>query len=497
MKTYISSRAGYALLITLIFFHVRCKKLDINTDPNNPPINEATPEVLFPSGVLSSAAFIGGEYAVLGGIWAEYWTQSNLSNQYKTIDSYNLQRTDDVVNRSYSGLFSGALTDYQLAIQKAKERQDWRYNLMATAMKAYTYEVLVDLYDQVPYTEAFQGASNLQPKFDDGYTIYASLLGEIDSALAQDYKSVPFSSDQQNTDLLFHGDMDRWEEFANTLKLKMYLRMVNARPAEAEAGIRALYSAEAPFLTTNAGVNSFVDVPNNSNPFYELNIRRQNTTTNLRASITFISFLQENNDPRIVPYFGTSTPIGMHQGDFTATSAEQPTYGSATPPVQLPTDPVWFITEAESYFMQAEALERYFGGAGAQALYNSGVGAAFRQVGLTAATAAPLLAGVYAYPATGTFAQKLEAIITQKWASFPGSHALEGFFERNRTGFPRTSPVYSTAPSYVAGQFVFAKNAVTAPGNFPKRLVFPDFERSRNVNTPSEQAITAKVWWAL
>ncbi|NEU09248.1 SusD/RagB family nutrient-binding outer membrane lipoprotein [Flavihumibacter sp. R14] len=468
------------------------KNLDINTDPNNPGIENATPEVLFPSAVMSTAGMVGGQLAIVGGIWSQYWSQASNSSQYREIDSYNLTSINEEVNLPYEELYAGALIDYQLTIDKARASSDWRYNLMAVVMKAYTYQVLVDLYDQVPYSDALKGNGNLQPTFDDGYTIYQGLLAEIDSALAQDYKSNPLSASQQNTDFVFNGDMDMWEQFANTLKLKMYLRMVNAQPAEAEAGIRALYQEGGNFLTDHAGVDDFIDVPNKSNPFYEFNIRRLNTTTNIRASFTLSSWLIRNNDPRALPYFGSNTPSAIHQGDFTATQAQQPTYGNASVFVQHATDPVFFISKAESFFMQAEALERYFGGTGAKALYDAGVTAAFEQEALTPGA---LLTGAYAYP-TGSFEQKLEAIITQKWASFVRSEALEGFFEQNRTGYPRTSPVYSTDPSYIPGQWVYSRNGFTGTGNFPKRFVFPDYEVTRNTNTPTQIPITTKVWWA-
>jgi hypothetical protein len=74
------------------------------------------------------------------------------------------------------------------------------------------------------------------------------------------------------------------------------------------------------------------------------------------------------------------------------------------------------------------------------------------------------------------------------------AHALEAYFERNRTGYPRTSTVYSTDASYVPGRFVYPKNAVTS-GQFAKRLVIPDEERSKNPNAPAEKKITDKVWW--
>lgn len=473
----------------IVFLAFGCKKtLDINVSPNNPLIETTTPEVLFPSAVASTTGRVGGDLTILGGIWAQYYTQANASNQYKTIDSYALTRND--FNGSYNELFSGALADYQLAINLAKAKSDWRYNLMATVMKAYTYQVLVDLYDKVPYTEALKGVENLQPKFDDGYTIYVGLLAEIDAALAKDYTSIALSGDQKKTDFLFGGDMSLWTKFANTLKLKMYLRMVNAKPAEAQAGITKLYTDGANFLTTSAGIATFDGTPDNSNPFYEYNIRRLNTTTNLRASKTFTSWLTTNNDPRVNYYFGTANPTPINQGDYTATATQQPTYASATVFAQTAKDPVWFISAAESYFMQAEALERYYGGTGAAAMYQNGVRAAFTQVGLAVGT----IPAPYLVYSGVTFEQKLEQIIVQKWASFAGSHSLEGFFEQERTGYPKTSAVYSTEATYIAGQWVYSKNGVTS-GLFPKRLVYPASSRDRNSNTPAEVPITTKVWW--
>ncbi|WP_069660073.1 SusD/RagB family nutrient-binding outer membrane lipoprotein [Arcticibacter eurypsychrophilus] len=484
------------IIIAALIGSSGCKKiLDINEDPNNPGVENATPEVLFPSAVMSSAGMIGGQLAIVGGIWSQYWANSAGSSQYRSIDGYNLTGSSEEVNYPYQQLYAGALSNYQLAITKSVERNDWRYNLMATVMKAYTYEVLVDLYDQVPYSEALQGGANLQPKFDDGYTIYTSLLTEIDAALAHDYSN-EFTPLQKTTDFVFAGNMDNWVKFANTLKLKMYLRMVNAKPAEARAGIQKLYADGAEFLDADAGVNVFTDSPDRSNPFYEFNIRRLNTAVNIRASYTFASWLNANGDPRAATFFAKTTApvIGIHQGDYTSTAIQEPTYNSADVFVQHANDPVWFISEAESYFMQAEVLERYSAGVGAKAMYDAGVDAAFASAGVSRGS-------LYPYPVSGTFEQKLEAIIVQKWASFPGSHALEGFFEHNRTGYPSTSTnsagayINSKSEGYTPGKWVYSRNS-SIGNSFPKRLVFPDYERDRNANTPVEVGIGTKVWWA-
>jgi hypothetical protein len=435
----------------------------------------------------------------LGGIWAEYWTQNNTSKQYKNIDQFSLTRTD--YGATWNELYSGALNDAQYVVNRARENQDWNYYLMGTVIKAYTYQVMVDLYDEVPYTEAFQGVTNLQPKFDDGYTVYKGLLAELDTALAKNF-SASTNTAGGTSDVVFpspdaNWNITNWVKFANTLKLKLYLRMSYAKPAEAEAGVKKMYASGAQFLDVDASVKVFQDAPDKSNPLYEYNFRKLNTDANLKASMTFLSFLQANSDPRIPSYYQASTGsnpatyTALHQGDFNAPS--NTANNSVSKAKVGATDPVDLISLAESNFLQAEALERYFGGVGAKAKYDAGVTAAFSRLGYSAA---PFIAagGKYAYPTAGNLEQKVEAIIVQKWASMANAHALEAFFERNRTGYPRTSPVYSTSPSYVPGQFVYPLNGVTN-GLFPKRLLFPDEERSKNSNTPDEKKITDKIWW--
>lgn len=498
-KLIFNKKIWFALLIPILLtISFSCKKtFDINQDPNNPSLDIGTPKLVFPAATMSVAGAVGGDLAILGAIYGEYVAQSAASNQYKYIDAYNLKSTD--LNRPYTLLFAGGLKNLQFVIDKSKENEDWNFYLMATVMKAYATEVLVDLYDQIPYSEALQGNANLNPKFEDGYTVYESLLSELDTAMSKNF-SARTNTDlkgtgEGNVDVVFQGDISKWMKFANTLELKMYLRMINAKPEEAHAGITALYARNAEFLTTDAGVTQgFSDAPGKDNPLYEQNIRQLNTPDNLRASYTFVSYLQANGDPRLVDYFGSMTPKSINQGDFLSNDGNVLT---AAVFKQHPSDPVVFISAAESYFMQAEASERYRSGTGAKGLYDQGVLAAFDSENEDG-TSFIAAGGNYEYPSGGTLDEKIDAIVTQEWASFPyGVHFLEGWFGRNRTGFPKTSPVYSTDPSYVAGEFVISKNSVLPPGMFPKRLVFPDAERSRNTSTPPEVPATTKVWWGL
>jgi hypothetical protein len=144
-----------------------CKKnLDINIDPNNPSLNQLTPKLVFPAGVADAAGRIGGHLEILGGMWAQYYTQGTTANQYKDIDAYNVTKSWGSTNRGvdWVELYSGSLNDLTFVINKAAEQKDWNYYLMGTAVRAYTLQVLADLYDKIPYTEAFKGAANSATK---------------------------------------------------------------------------------------------------------------------------------------------------------------------------------------------------------------------------------------------------------------------------------------------------------------------------------------------
>jgi Starch-binding associating with outer membrane len=483
-------------IITFLLAGTGCKKtFDINQDPNNPSLEVGTPKIVFPVAVMGVAGVEGGDLALLGGILGEYLTQAAAAGQYKNIDQYDLKSTD--YNAQYTTLFSYGLKNLQFVIDKAKASEDWNFYLMGTVMKAYATSLLVDLYDKIPYSEALEGVSNLTPHFDDGYTIYKSLLDDIDTAMAKDFSARTAidlrATNEGDVDLIFGGDISKWQQFANTLELKLYLRMTNAKPAEAQAGIEALYASNPSFLTVDAKVTGFIDAASESNPLYEQNIRQLNTGGNLVASTTYVSFLKANGDSRLSNFFAGPSTTSLDQGDFLNTSSQAL---GATIFRESPLDPVVFLSAAESYFLQAEARERYFAGNGAKALYDNGVLAAFSSVGQDGSSFIGS-GDAYEYP-SGTTEQNIEAIIVQKWASFPyGVHFIEGWLERNRTGYPKTSPVYSTDPSYIPGQFVVSKNSVLSAGQFPKRQVFPDVEISTNPNTPAQVPITTPVWWGL
>ncbi|BDU23639.1 MULTISPECIES: SusD/RagB family nutrient-binding outer membrane lipoprotein [unclassified Flavobacterium] len=479
-------------IIAALFLLVSCDEtFDINRDPDSLPPGQANSTIL-PAGIAGLAGAQGSYYALIGGFWSQFWTQNTTSNQYKDIDQYSIGTND--YQTGYTAMFD-ALNDIRVVKAQAEKEGNWNYYLIATVLEVEASQVMTDLYDAIPYAEA-NNASILQPKFNTGKEVYTLMIDDLKLALSKNLSSSVGTAPAKD-DFIFNGNMENWTKFGNTLLLKLHLRLTQVDPALAQSGITTLINSGAQFLDVDAAMTQFEDAADRSNPLYETDRRQLNTTLNLRASKTLYTYLQSNLDPRLNKYYGPGNP--NNQGDF-----ENAATGLSLVTL-YPKTPVYFLSAEESYFLQAEALTRYYGGAGAKAKYDLGVEANFAKynspsllgtttipaVGSPAAFLAP--GGKYAFPATGTAAQ-IEAIITQKWiASFPGN-GYESFLEQNRTGFPKESAVPQDDEDYIPGQFRVSVENVTG-GLFPRRIVLPNTVKTRNPNAPALAKITAPVWW--
>ncbi|MEN2489738.1 SusD/RagB family nutrient-binding outer membrane lipoprotein [Flavobacterium sp. B11] len=480
-----------ATIITALFLLVSCDEtFDINRDPDALPPGQANSTIL-PAGIAGLAGAQGSYYALIGGFWSQFWTQNTTSNQYKNIDQYSLGTND--FQTAWTAMYD-ALNDIRTVKKQAEAEGNWNYYLIATVLEVEASQILTDWYDAIPYTEA-NNPTFLQPKFNTGKETYALMIADLKLALSKNLSSSVGAAPGKD-DFIFNGTMSNWTKFGNSLLLKLHLRLTQVDPTLAQSGIKSLIDSGAQFLDVDAAMTQFEDAADRSNPLYETDRRQLNTTLNLRASKTLYLYLQTNGDPRLNKYYGAGVP--NNQGDFEngATGLSLVTLYAKTP--------LYFMSAEESYFLQAEALVRYYGGAGAKEKYDLGVAANFKKYDNTTSVApitgpvgspAAFLAagGKYEFPATGTTAQ-IEAIITQKWiASFPGN-GYESFFEQNRTGFPKESAVPQTDEDYIPGQFAISVENVTSDV-FPRRLVLPNTVKTRNPNAPALAKITAPVWW--
>ena len=114
----------------------------------------------------------------------------------------------------------------------------------------------VDLYGDVPYTEAWKGSANITPAYDDDYAIYQDLIANLEDARALIAAANPNAEDIAPVDTMLGGDMAKWNEFANTIQLRMCLRMSETTGAVAAYRDSKLADIVAgPFITESVTIN--------------------------------------------------------------------------------------------------------------------------------------------------------------------------------------------------------------------------------------------------
>ncbi|OZI06629.1 SusD/RagB family nutrient-binding outer membrane lipoprotein [Siphonobacter sp. BAB-5385] len=279
----ISLLVAFVLILTTS----ACKKfVDINGDPNNP--TEPNLSLLLSGTQVSIAGNFTGINSG-GSAVVQHWGSGNLNRW---------DQSGGTFSSSWSGFYTGAIPDLETIIKTGTEQQQWGYVSIAKLQKAYLYSIMVDVWGNIPYTQA--GGSYTDPVFDKGQDIYNSLFTLIDEALADMEKGFTVTS---SADLFYQGSKERWQRMAHSLKLKMFNQIRLADPARAEQGIRTLLSSGVPLMTQNAHDFTFRYgsnvTPNSRHPWY---INSYNTSRSGYMSMTLINRLKQQDDPRLRYY---------------------------------------------------------------------------------------------------------------------------------------------------------------------------------------------------
>lgn len=476
--------SGIVALILSVSTLTSCSDyLDINENPNYP--DTASPELLLPTVEASISQVVGNNFQVFGNFWAQYWTQNNTNSQYKAYDEYNVVAT--AFDRSWSVLYRNALNNAQLIIES--EGYD-KHRGVALLLKAYTFQVATDAFGDIPVQEALQGADFRSPSYESQEAVYDAIFSYIEEGKVLIAKEGPAMGSQ---DMIFRGDIAKWEAFANTLSLRAYLRLSEIAPEKAKAGIEKLYQSNPTFLTEDATI-TYTTTGGNENPLYNEMVGL-GKTQNMVASGTAVKAFVKNDDPRVFAYYDRvveneliqDTIAYLRQGGFN----DVPKKVASTPSAlvgALPSDansavaPVKLFSAAESYFLQAEAALRGWSQGSAKTLYEAGVVASFEATALSSSEALAYLKHTnVAYPENGSVAKKLESIITQKYFSMCGFQGFEAWTEWRRTGYPTF--------------FVVSAESVIGGGRMPMRMLYPDSEATSNDNFPGNKFIYDRVWW--
>ncbi|HWN87604.1 MAG TPA: SusD/RagB family nutrient-binding outer membrane lipoprotein, partial [Chitinophagaceae bacterium] len=223
-----------------------CKKfLDINTDPNNPTTIEVSKLLPTTQRTLGDALSMDEQNGGISEILAVYAHQMTTRESQ---DKYGITGVDVNIQTAWSKIFSstgnpgtvypvyGVLQNLEDIIAKSTEAGNLKYAGIAKILKAYTYSVMVDVFGDVPYSEANKLKQGIiHPKFDDDAAIYESLFALINSAIADlTNTTAPNTKVPGTDDLMYGGNIIRWVKAANTLKLKMYVQIRKVKNVSAE-----------------------------------------------------------------------------------------------------------------------------------------------------------------------------------------------------------------------------------------------------------------------
>ncbi|HLF33414.1 MAG TPA: SusD/RagB family nutrient-binding outer membrane lipoprotein, partial [Cyclobacteriaceae bacterium] len=193
--------------------------LDINEDPNNPvdvPLHQLMPTIQ-----VDIAGAVGMSVGGLGDFTSMYTHQT--VQRGNSQNDYGFNGGDFGVSIPWNIFYTRALTDIRQVISKAEELEAWHYKGVAEILQAYIYSVLVDIYGDVPFTEANLGSEKPYPVYDDGESVYTGVLGLLDDGIANLAKVSTLTT--ANDDLFYGGgaqSLPKWRKFAKTLKLKLY-----------------------------------------------------------------------------------------------------------------------------------------------------------------------------------------------------------------------------------------------------------------------------------
>lgn len=338
---------------------------------------------------------------------------------------------------------------------------------IAQTLLAYNLAVATDMWGDVPWTEALQGAAIMQPKFDKQEDVYKAIFALLDDAIVNLGKTtVKFGK----FDYIYAGDQTKWIKAANSLKARYALRLSNK---DTDAASKALTALANGFGSADDALvfAKFEATASGENPWSQFMADR----SHLSVGSTLYDLMNDRLDPRMGVYFTkiadayAPAPVGaalQTQGGVYSVSAI--TEGSKNKPIPL-------MTYHELKFIEAEAKFRT-GDNTWKAALQAAVEASFAYHGAEIGTyftdqVEPKL----------TTGNELNEILTQKYIAFYEYEAIEAYNDYRRTGIPTMKN----------------PNNFVANAGFVNRLPYALSETSSNPdNVPSIDVFKDKVWWA-
>jgi len=474
---------------------------ELNTNPNQPPVVPTT--ALLSSAQKQLMDHIWDEWhnGRFGMLYAQYWS----ANEYTDESRYQLRQN---INNNYWLYYyagrdatmtgdpnGGGIRDLQEIIRLNEETpEDFSAygdtnNQIAVAkiMKAWMFQIITDIWGDVPYTEALQGADQVAPAYTPQEEIYKDLLVELTEASDMiDVNGAGFTSG----DLIYEGDMAKWKKFANSLKMRVAIRMADVEPALAETAItEALAAGVFEGNADNALLRYATSVPNN-NPLNE----DRKTRADFAASEPLVDLLKKYNDPRLDYYAAPNASgeyVGLTYGLSQSQAGAIPNSAVSQPSevVLSAESPGVYMDYAEVLFILSEAAARGFVGNDPADYYNQAIEASMEYwSGLAGETIETEVVEDY-YTNVVPFDENnwRQSIGEQKWLALY-MQGIQGWTEWRRLDFTGVLAPPAAGPLVGTG--------------IPLRVTYPVDEQNLNSASYDEavarqgaDALNTPVWW--
>lgn len=399
--------AGFFLLTA-----IACEDLtEFNTDIKNP---EKVPAgALFANATKGLVDFMAQPSVNVNNfrLWAQQWAQTTYADE----SNYDLI-TRNVNGNMWNTLYAEIIRDLDDAKKFINDDANLSDGAKATqvamceVLQVFAYHVLVDTFGDVPYTEAL--GDDVTPSYDDDAAIYAAITTRLNNAIA----SLNGDSGLGDSDLIYGGDAGMWRKFANSLKLRLAIRLADvnsttSRTMAEEAVASGVFTSNA----DNFALAYETSTPN-TNPLWLALV--QSGRSDYVAASTLVDPMKTLSDPRLPFYFRDTygTPAEFVGGIYGDNNA----YNAFSHPGALQEDPTFpgiIMSYWEVEFLLADAVQRGYNVGGTVAEhYSSGIEASIVYWGGTQAQADAYIAqpGVAFATAAGT---PFERIAFQKWVS--------------------------------------------------------------------------------
>ncbi len=408
----------------------------------------------------------------------------------------------------------------EYATLSAEEQADADVYLHAAKVVFYDQTAqMVDLWGDIPFSQA--GMLNLKgeitaPKFDSSEEIYATLLDGLKASAAY-FASASLdplvASAFSKQDILLKGSMDKWRRYANSLRLRLLMRISFQNETKARTEVLEMLNAPSEYPLVDESTHNVLLAPVLTYTDFMRNAVTE-LTTHIAPKFLVDEVLKPANDPRIRALFDKNVSNGVPNADYFSMpadipSSEQETNIAAGKYAILDSTTFLFntafpgivITASEVNFLKAEAHERWGSTADAQVAYEkavtqavdftfylNGTGADFRGAEPEEPATPSELTALLGSPSvayTGSNPEKLAKIWTQKWVSFGFIQSIQGWAEVRRTNYPALTfvPDNSTPGSEMP----------------PVRLLYPGSEKVYNAANyevvAAKDTPGAKLFW--